>query len=211
VTEILSGKALNDVLADLRGLDFTSDPAGPYAFPLPLDEEGLKHVNVTTGAGNIALLKNEGRLNWPLALSGMEFEVERDRLAARALTAVRQAEFNNQVDASTIQQMTADVDTLDQQLQRNGRELPAMRYIEGKTFLHNFADAIKALAQENVGNHFNGNYALKAQTVSELVGQMTKRRLRFAPALPGDEAAYVVLRQALATYALAAHPRVTAR
>src|SRR5207249_3994890 len=99
VTEVLSGKALNDILADLRKLPPAKPETGQLVNiqHLPLDEDGLKHINLSKGTGNIAMLKNEGRLSWPLALSGPEFKEQRERINQLAQAAVRQAEFNNQV------------------------------------------------------------------------------------------------------------------
>ena len=65
-TEIWSGKALNDLLADLHNsLPLAKGPMRG-TLPLPLDEGGLNHINVTKDSGgSIALLKNDGRFDWP--------------------------------------------------------------------------------------------------------------------------------------------------
>src|SRR5262249_39243975 len=173
----------NNLLIDLRTLAVTSDAASLGTFPVLLDEDRLKHINVTRGAGNIALLKNEGRLTWPLALSRTAFQLERERLSARATEAVKQARLKGQVDAGTIRQMTADVDHLDRQLRTEGKDLSPRVYIEAKTFLKNFGDAITALRQDDVANHFNGKYALRANSVAELIKHLTDEGLQFAPAV----------------------------
>ena len=49
--------------------------------------------SVTQGGGNIALLKNEGRLNWSGVLGGAEYKEQRERINSLAQAAVRQAEF----------------------------------------------------------------------------------------------------------------------
>jgi hypothetical protein len=211
VTEVYSGKALNDLLADLRKLPSKPEGAALAGLQqLPLDEDGLKHINVTTGAGNIGLLKNEGRLNWPVALVGSEFKEPRDRISSLAQAAIRQAEFNGQVDSGTLTQLSSDVDSLHKQLRKNGGDLPFAVYTEAKTFLNGLDDAIAALRQRDVGNHFTGKLALKAKTIPELVEHMTKQGLQFAPAVPGDESAYVALHQALANYDVAAQAQQAA-
>jgi hypothetical protein len=73
---------------------------------------------VTQGGGNIALLKNEGRLNWSGALGGAEYKQQRERINSLAQAAVRQAEFNGRVDPGTITQLSADVDSLQRQLRK---------------------------------------------------------------------------------------------
>jgi hypothetical protein len=206
VTEIWSGKALNDILADLRKLPAKPPQAGQLVNvqQLPLDEEGLKHINVTQGTGNIGMLKTQGRLNWPAALNGPDFKEQRERINSLTQAAVRQAEFNGHVDPGTITQLSSDVDNLQSQLRKNGGDLPFAAYSEAKGFLNNLDDALAALRQPDVGNSFTGNYALKAKTVPELVDHMKKQGLQFAPAVPGDERAYVALHQALANYDVAA-------
>jgi hypothetical protein len=83
----------------------------------------------------------------------------------------------------------------------NHELLPASADIEcgpARDFLKGFDDAIVALGQPEAANYVNGTYDLKAQTVLGVVTQMTDAGLRFAPANPGDEAAYERLREALA-------------
>jgi len=213
VTEIWSGKALNDLLADLRKLPPSKPEAGQLVNvqQLPLDEDGLKHLNVTKGNGNIALLKNEGRLTWPVALSSPDFKEQRERINSLAQAAVRQAEFNNQVDPGTITQLSSDVESLHRQLKKSGGDLPFALYTEAKTFLNNLDDALGALRQRDVGSYFTGKFAIKAKTVPELVEHMTKQGLQFAPAMTGDESAYAALHQALANYDLAAQAQTASR
>jgi hypothetical protein len=213
VTEIWSGKALNDILADLRKLPAKPAQAGQLVNvqQLPLDEEALKHINVTQGAGNIGLLKNEGRLKWPVALNVPDFKEQRERINSLTQAAVRQAEFNGHVDPGTLPQLSSDVDSLQRQLRKNGGDLPFATYTEAKGFLNNLDEALAALRQHDVGNYFTGKFALKAKTVPELVDFMTKQGLQFAPAVPGDEGAYVALQQALANYDLAAQAQTASR
>jgi len=200
VTEVYSAKALNDLLADLRGNVGKNDTAALRTFALPLDESSLKHINLTKGTGNLGLLKNEGRLSWPVALSGPEFKEDREQINSLAHEAVNQASFNGQVDSGTIREMLNDTNHLKDQLRRTGRDLSPSLYIEANAFLNNLNDAIKALQQPDVGNFISGKYAVKAKTVPELVKFMSDNGLVFAPAVPGDEGAYLALHQSLAAY-----------
>jgi hypothetical protein len=199
LTEVWSGKALNDILADLRSLAVPSDVTAVNAFPEPLNQAGLEHINVTRGAGNIGLLKKR-QLTWPVALGGADSQLEREQLTTQARDAVRQAEHNGHVDTATLLQMTGHVQSLEQQLQGKARELSPELYVEAKTFLRNLTDAIIALRQGDAGSHFNGAYALKAKTIPDLVKEMNEHGLQFAAALPEDQAAYALLHQALVNY-----------
>jgi hypothetical protein len=197
LAEVLSGQALNALLDDLRTPAGT-DPADRPNPRLPLDARGLRHINVTRGAGNIALLKNGSPLTWPTVLAGPAFQVPRDRLGALAPEAVRQAGTAGRVDPGTLRQMAADVDQLRTLLRLNARELSFQPLYEARGFLQRLDDALVALGQPDAADYFNGTYDLTAQTVLGLVRQMADRGLRFAPALPGDESAYAALREALA-------------
>jgi hypothetical protein len=198
--EILSGKSLNGLLESLRRFSADGDSEGrPNALLRP-DVDGLKHVNVTRGTGSMALLKNGGRFNWPAALLGAVFQEPRERLAARATEVVRDSGAIGQVDPATIRQMADDVNQLRQLLRQNVGALGFYPYTEAKAFLQSFDDALVALRQPGAAHHFDGQYALKAQTVFGLVKHMAENGLRFAPALPRDEAAYRELHQVMVAY-----------
>jgi hypothetical protein len=198
--EILSGKALNGMLDGLRRFSADGDSKGRPNALLQMNVDELKHVNVTRGPGSMALLKNGGRLNWPTALLGPVFQEPRERLAARASEAFRDQGSDGQVDPATIRQMADDVNQLRQRLRQNVGALDFYPYTEAKAFLKSFDDALVALQQPDAARHFDGQYALKAQTVLGLVKHMAENGLRFAPALPGDEAAYRALHQVIFAY-----------
>jgi hypothetical protein len=207
-SEILSGKALNGLLESLRQFSADGDSEGRPDALLRLYVDGLKHVNVSRGTGSMALLKNGGRLNWPAALLDPAFQEPRERLTVRAPEAVRDLGNNGPVDPATIRQLADDVNQLRQRLRHRLRQnveaLDYLPYTEAKAFLESFDDALVALQQPDAACHFDGQYALKAQTVLGLVKQMVENGLRFAPALPGDEAAYRALHQVMAAYSRAA-------
>jgi hypothetical protein len=202
-TEIWSGQALNDLLADLRRPALRTDAANAQAFPVPLNADQLKRVNVTSGngSGNIALLKREGPLAFPAGLTGPDFEADRERVNSLAQKAVAQAASpGGRVDSDIIEKLNREIDLMQQILRRKSKDLPPSFYMEARTYLTNLGDAVRALAQKDAANYFNGKYSLTAKTIPELVAQMNERGLQFAPVAPGGEAAYNALHQALAAY-----------
>jgi hypothetical protein len=200
--EIWSGSALNILLQDLRKGVGVTDPSTNPTFTMPLDEDILKHINVTSGRGdgNAGLLKNGAKLSWPDALSGPEYKDERERIGSGIADALKQAEFNNKVDGGTVNQLRKDVDSLGRQLKRNIADVGVNDYIEAKGFLNNLDSSIVILKQPDAGNYLNGKYDLKAKSVGDLVKNMTEKGLTFASAVPGDESAYNALYQAMANY-----------
>src|SRR5262249_20893211 len=177
-----------------RAKEQKNDPA---RFPVPLDEKGLKHINVARGAGSMGLVKNEGKLAWPLGLSGKDFDTERNKATKLMNAAVKQTSFNGFVDAATLAALDTSAEKLKKELQQAASALAPPEYIEANAFLNNLNDAIKALHQSDAGNHFTGVYTLKAKTLPELVKFMTAQRLHFTRALPGDENSYLKLYDAL--------------
>jgi hypothetical protein len=200
--EIESALALNTLLDDLHGFQ----ALGGHGPPVSLDADLLRHINVIwkQDTGNIGLLKNEGRLAWPVALQGAEYHEAREALNALTPKGIKES-MRGSVDAETLAEMKSALGSLKSQLAGNIDKLSAPQHIEAKRFLGRMDDALKVLAQPHAGNYFSGKFAAQGKTVGDLVEHMTKHSLKFAPAVPGDESAYVDLHKALAAYDVAAH------
>jgi hypothetical protein len=205
-SEISSGKALNDVLDDL--LKINKDKGLPTAAP-PLDEDVLRRLNLTAGAGNgnAGLLKNDARLTWPLALRDETYKTDRELVNSLAPEAVHQA-INGRVDAGTLRELAAASQRLRQNLTANIRDMTANQYTEASRFLGYLDDAIRALGRPDAGDYFTRKYVAQGKDAAELVRNLAAKGLRFAPATPGDEAAYVAVHRALAAYDRAAKAQV---
>jgi RNA polymerase sigma factor (sigma-70 family) len=205
VTEIWSAKALNDLLRDAQKLR-AQGSSGPT---VALDAVVLKRINVAAGrrAGNVGLLKNEGKLTWPPALLSAKLppraEDLRQHINALLPDAISQA-VNGRVDARVLQELHHSLGALQASLAEAVSRIPPNQYIEARRFLNNLDEGLRALAQPQVGLYFTDKYAAKGRTVPELVEYMTQEGLVFAPAVAGDEAAYVALHRALAAYEVAA-------
>ena len=79
------------------------------------------------------------------------------------------------------------------------------QYLEARKYVNYLSDALRALADKNVANYLSRDgarprYSARGKTVADLIDYMTREGLKFAPALPGDEAAYRMLYTALAAY-----------
>lgn len=198
ITEITVGQALNELLTDIQKKASIQGPE------ITLNEEMLRKINVTpVGKGvNLGPLKNEGTLSWPLALKNANFRRDREALNDLAKVAYNQGS-KGQVDAAVINQMNDSVDRLLGDLANNIKEMGPSKYIEAKRFLNDLKDATRGLERNDVANFFNNKYAAKGNTVAELAKNMTRDGLKFAPAMPGDESAYVALHRLLAAYDVA--------
>ena len=199
MTEIYSGDALNDLLVQPRRQPGNED-ATKSETPLPLDEQSLKHIHVTRGAGSLALIKNDGALTWPMALNGQEFKGERERVTALVRDALDQARSRGAVASKTPADLRLESAALKERLRRLSDHLEPQAYREAIVFLKNLDDTIRALGQPDVKDFVTGKYDLKARTVPELVNFMTSSGLQFARALPGEEGDYLTLYRALDEY-----------
>jgi hypothetical protein len=205
-TEVWSGRALNDLLADLKRLR-AKGQQGPA--DIEIDPDVLKQINVRgNGAGNVGLLRHGGQLTWPVALHELEpadlVKEVRRLVESKAITAVRQAE-NGSVSVGVIKDLQANVNKLKRMLVRKVGDQPINQYIEAKRYLNSLDQAIRALQQPEVGNYFNQKWVAGGRTVRQLVDNMLKKGLTFAPAVSGNEAAYQALHSAMAAYDSLAH------
>jgi hypothetical protein len=198
--EIESGKALNVLLDDLRKhMDKKVSVAA-----MPVDEDVLQHLNVTkSGVGNLGLLRNEGQLTWPKVLRDLATPAELKEIEAQAVRVVPRA-AEGKIDENVLSELKTNVGKLRAQLGNKFNELPTSQYMEGKRFLNSFEDALLALQQGDAPDYFNfRNYVRSHKNLQDVVNFMVDRGLRFAPAVAGDEGAYVAMHTALAAYDVA--------
>ncbi len=199
ITEVWSGKSLNDLLTDLVKIDSPGALAGSPS----LSEDILQKINVTTGKseGNIGIIKS-GKLLWPLLLRRTTYDRERNQIDRLLAEATAQAP-RSQVSATVLEDLVKLVNVMERKLvasvQSAGNAAsftPAM-YVDARGFLHQVDNAVKLLQQPDAANYLNGKYVARGQNVADLVQYMKENGLRFAPATGGSEAAYVALHRIL--------------
>lgn len=206
VNEILSATALNTLLGYLeQHID-----KGAPALLVPLDEDVLRRVNVTVPkGGNVGLLKSlkaDGKLSWPMALRGDDFEKERGKLDALMPDAIGLAK-EGKVDAGALAEMHNVVERMRQTLSQDLRDMTPAQGIEARRYLSNVDDALRALERPDAGNFLTLEWTAKGGTVADLVKNMKAKGLIFAPSVGGDENAYLALHRALAAYSSAVEGR----
>lgn len=197
-TEIFSGQALNVLLRELQQLPKPGPDVG-------IDEDAVKLINVqvANGLGNLGVLKNEGRLNWPVALRDMSPAEETRELRQQIDSMVQEAynqARNGPVDGGILGELDRASTKLQRLLSRNVGDIGFSQYSESKKFLRDLDDSIKVLRNPRASDFVSGKNSAKGKNVAELVKHMTEKGLQFAPASAGDEAAYVALHRAMAQY-----------
>jgi hypothetical protein len=193
VTTIWSASDLNTLLDDLK-----AHPDRPV-HDFSVSEEVLSHINIVPSKSNAnaGLLKNGRR--WPELLQGSAFQGEREQIDALIPELVRQARAGA-IKSADLENLQQTVNAMRDRLAGMIRDVPDPLYIRAKRFLVDLQSGIKILRQPDAANYFNSMYAPKTNSVRELVRHMVKSDLQFAPAVAGDEAAYLVFYRALASY-----------
>jgi len=198
--EIWSGKA-QDKLAD--ALTKKALLKVPTVHQVNLNDKLMGHINVATKGtyGNIGLLRNEGKFEWPVALQEIADEKEQKNIADDARRAYNRAAANQSL-ATAIDDLTRDVDSLRERLLKKANDIPTTQYLAAKRFLNDFDAALLALKNGDVKKNldFHKEFAGKDKTVQDLIVYMATNGLRFAPAVPGDEDAYQSLYTMIAAY-----------
>jgi hypothetical protein len=201
LSEILAGMALNAKLEEVQALH-RRGAVGPE---IPLKAEVLAHLNVARGSGDAAsgLLRNAGRLEWPAALKGPDYQAAReqvDRLLPRALEQLRQ----KKTPADTLQELNRASAKLRGRLKEQLADLPPLPYIEARRYLNEVDRTLKFLGDPDAAECLRAAEQLptEGKTVGSLVRYLTEKRLRFTAALnKEDDAAYRDLYRALCEYA----------
>ena len=199
--EINDGRTLNAMLPMLKSLG-NYGTQGP---PVPLDQDQLKHINVTTakaGGPNLGMLKDGGdSLPWPLCTRG---PVQK-KVAKEIPTIVEQAKKGD-IDPDLYRDILTNLDTIWEETRKklHKDQIEGSEFIEVKHFIEPLQSAVKALRQPTSKRYLDGTYTAKGDTVPELVNYMTKNGLSFAPCNPGDEAVYLAMHDAFVSYTSAA-------
>jgi hypothetical protein len=197
LAEIWSGKSLNDLLAVIQRMQAQNQP-GPT---VPLDPDTLQHTNLTTGVSpeGMGLLKDGGKLHWPLALSDSPYEADRKQMEQLMDAAIKQVQGSG-VDGATLRAMKKTIANMRETVKNNLDDLTPSEEIQAKRYMNELDSTVRALQDPDVSKYLASRYAARGATVADLVQQMNRQGLKFAPAMSGDEAAYVALHRALVDY-----------
>src|SRR5262249_5917025 len=144
------GRALNTLLASIQKSGKLS--SGPN---VPLEEDVVKRINVAGGTnGNVGLLKDGGKLNWPEGFQDEQFDEPRKRLTRNIALAVQTLKDGEAVRPDLIRDIRADAKTIAETLDETANDLSPPQYIEARRFLRQLENAIAALGDPKVVNYF---------------------------------------------------------
>jgi hypothetical protein len=197
LNEIWSGKALNELLLGIQQ-QLALKVLGP---DVPLNPDTVHHINVTSGSapGSTGLLRNQGKISWPLVLRDDDYADLRKKINQLVADAYQQASAGA-VSDDIVEGLIGSTRKLQAALKGNINNVTPDDYIRGKRFIHELENTAKQLQDPNVTKYVSGRWAARGENVADLAKEMTQLGLRFAPALQGDEPAYVALHSAFVQY-----------
>src|SRR5262249_45836004 len=210
--EIWSGKSLN---ALLNGLKKYANQKLPVSSG-PLDEDILKHINVTSKYGNFGLLRNldprRPTLPWPSVLRDPTLipSDERKELESETGRLVKLAMSGAPVESAALSALQGKIDDIRDRLTKNVNTIPTQQYMEAKRFLNDYDESLRALRDGDAAaySQFVAFAGEGKRTVQDLVDYMARKGLRFAPSISGDEAAYQAVHNALVGWSVALENQV---
>jgi hypothetical protein len=190
--EIISGKAHNILMDDIRRFPFKKANMDP----LPLNEDVLSHLNVTGKSQGIGMLRNGGKLDWPIAFDFVAPETK--AVIERQTQALVASALQGKVDRQLLDDLNARMEDIKARFVKLVSEMPSANYLDGDRFLTDFAmDRIGILeGQAPVQAKFQ-QFVKGGKTMQEVADYMVANGLRFASASFPDEAAYRALHTAM--------------
>lgn len=186
--DVISGEALNVVMESLNA---TPDKLKKTA-PIAIEEGTLKQLNFTRGTGSIGLLRDEGRIAWPEPLLALaSIAPARQAIETRFSESYVKAAEGGQADLAVLDDMLKRVDQLSEQIAASEKPLTFAENVQAKRFLASLEDSVRFLKQSDAADWLPGKCKLKPATVQELLQIMNEKRIRFAPALIGNDNVYI--------------------
>jgi tRNA A-37 threonylcarbamoyl transferase component Bud32 len=199
-TEILQATTLNRLLGSVIGK--TNGPS------IPLDANILQQINVTDPAvGNLGVLKpsrDGSPLSWPSCLKAGPYQPEVRQVDEQVVALVKEAVSGAEVDAVRLRQLAPAITGLKTKVEENQQDLTVVQMVEARRFLNQLDTARKAMGNPRAAGLLAGKLVPRGKTVGELVQHMKRDGLVFAPAMAGEEQAYLALYDALRAYAVSA-------
>jgi len=193
--EITSGKSQNILLDDIRKFPFKKANMDP----IPLNEDVLSHLNVTGKSQGIGILRNGGKLDWPVAFDFVAPETK--AVIDRQTQALVASALQGKVDRQLLDDLSARMDDIKMRLAKMVNEIPTQNYLDGDRFLNDFMlDRIGILEGQAPAQAKFMQFVKGGKTMQEVADYMVANGLRFAAAAYPDEAAYRALHSAMVAF-----------
>jgi hypothetical protein len=196
--DVWSGAALNTLLRNIQDA-YTQFGTGPS---IPIDPDVLARISVTDGTSfGQGILREGPMLSWPYAFRSFDFfDAGRQRMETAMSEAIRQTTAQKQTDAKLIDELLAALDGLRTTLREHVHDLTPSQGIQARRYLNDLQETIRTLQSPTAVQFATGKWAARGETVSDVVMNLSRDGLRFAPAAAGNESAYNTLFQLMLQY-----------
>jgi hypothetical protein len=187
--DINSGHALNVVLKVIPGLVAAGGTADPPFLPPDL----LAKVTFAGGPEADALnLVRAGKVEFPPAVSGTEFDAPRTAIATDLAAASRLVREGKTIDPALLDRLTANVERLHPTAPVDDKTAGTLARLDA---------AARFLKSADANGLFVPGWQTAGATLRDLSPFMTRYKLEFGPAAPGAEPLYWALHRAMVEYA----------
>ncbi len=205
--EVTSGAAPNTILESLESMR----PQFKEAPEMPIAPELVKELNFTkgSGTGSFGLLRQEGKIPWPMSLTAMtpkDQSVEMRAAIDKSFLEAYQQVSTGKADLETLKDLQRNTDKLSNLVSANIRNMGINDYMEAKQFLKSVDETVTFLKQPDAADWLPGKSKIKPRTVQELFHVMSEKGIRFAPALVGNDNAYLAMHRMLVNFHNAVAP-----
>jgi hypothetical protein len=196
--QIWSGSTLNTLLAAIQDAQTKTGVRGPA---VPLDSATLAHINVGGGTsrGPVTMLRQGGRLRWPFSLQTDSFGEERQKINQLLPQAIKEVQGDG-LQRATYESLNGAVGELKSKITASAPDMSLSDIVSAKGYAEQVGDLVTLLKDPSAANYFNGTWEAKGSSVAELVDNMTRGGLTFAPAAEPDRPFYSSLYRSLLTY-----------
>jgi hypothetical protein len=204
--EVVSGKALNILLDDIRKFPYKKAAMDP----LPLNEEVVSRLNVTGKTQGIGMLREGGKLDWPTAFDFVAPET-RDVINRQTQRLVASALQGN-VERQLLEDINSRMEDIKTRFVKMVSEMPGSNYLDGDRFLTEFQLARMGIQEGQAPVQVKFQQFVKGgKTMQEIADYMVANGLKFASAAYHDDAAYRALHSALVAFDIALNTETPVR
>jgi hypothetical protein len=209
--DVTSGAALNAILDGLEPLVERIKGLPPTG----IDDSLLKKMNFTHGAGSVGLLRDQGRIEWPalfLKLSPAEEVAKtRTKIEGQLQEAYRQVNEKGKADPDDLKNLLRSIEGLGDIASGQAQSMTFSQNVEVNRYLKSLEDSVAFLKQPDAGDWLPGKHKVKPESMQDLVRILIEKKIRFAPAIIGNDAAYGTMHRSLTAVYSQAIPAQGAR
>jgi hypothetical protein len=196
--ELNSGEALNHILVAIVAAE-AKGPKGLSAFLPPAVLSDVRFSG-PPAADVLNLVRQAGALPFPAAFDDPKLKAVRETLEKDFEAAAAPLAAGKPGNPTALARVGAALAKAQEQATPVIRDLPFAEAAAARRFLNRFEKALEVMKAPSAAALVVPAWATDGAGVADLVRHMTKHKLLFGPAPPGDDTAYAAVHKALSAY-----------